>query len=314
MVCGPALVIDRDEAIASIQEACPDLDAAAAATFADQVPVVNPARVQAMAQVLAVLAEQASGQESRDFGRSRRLTEQQSRLSEEIHEMKRLFPDGTANPGYPLEKERALLDALRRGDDAGSRRMLNELLGAVFFTSGSCFELIKFKAMELMVLLSRAVIETGGLEAAVLEANYRLMRRIQDAEDQEELTDLLNMAIERFSKLAFTVRPVRHAAAMRRAERHIREHYTGNLTLAQTACAAGLSAAYFSSVFKAEMGESFSEYVNRIRIERAAQLLISTDNTLAEVAGACGFEDQSWFTKVFNRRMGVPPGRYREGG
>jgi len=314
LVGGPVLAIDRDEAIASIRDASPELDEAAAALCADSVPLASAGRVQALAQVLATLAERASADVPDGFNRTRRITEQQSRISEEIHDMKRRFPSEGAVPGYPLEKERALLDALRRGDEAGSRRTLNELLGSVFFSSGPNFELVKFRAVELLVLLSRAVIESGNADAELLDADFRNLQRIQESADQEELADRLNVIVARFSRRAFSFRAVKHSMALHKAERFIREHVLENPPLHDVAAAAGLSPAYFSTVFKEELGESFSGFMNRLKVEKAAGLLVGTEMSLADVADTCGFQDQSWFTRVFKRHMGVSPGRFRESG
>jgi transcriptional regulator GlxA family with amidase domain len=59
------------------------------------------------------------------------------------------------------------------------------------------------------------------------------------------------------------------------------------------------------------MGESLSSYLNRIRVEKASRMLTETDLSLSEIAGSCGFEDQSWFSKIFKNFIGVSPGKYR---
>ena len=314
LVGGPVLAIDKNEALADLQEARPELDEATLAKALELSPQADPERVHSLSQLLARLAEQVSSGGLEEFNASRRKTEQQSRISEEIHDMKQRLMAGEESSAYPLEKERTLLAALRRGDETGSRRILNELLGTVFFSSNSRFELVKFRAIELLVLLSRAVIEFGRVDGEVLGSNYQNIQRIQDAMDQEELADILNLALERFSRLAFSFRKVKHAVALRRAEKFIRENFMGRPTLIEAAAAAGLSPAYFSSVFKEELGESFSEYLNRLRVELAAELLLSSDMSLAEVAGSCGFDDQSWFSKVFKLHTGMSPGRYRKAG
>lgn len=314
LVGGPVLAIDRDEALASMREIRPDLDEAQLAHGLELSVRADPERVHSLSQLMARLAEQVSSGGLEEFEASRRKTEQQSLISAEIHDRKQRLEPGEESSAYPLEKERTLLAALRRGDETGSRRILNELLGTVFFSSSSRFELVKFRAIELLVLLSRAVIEFGRVDAEVLGSNYRTIQRIQEALDQEELADILNQALERFSRLAFSFRTVKHAVALRKAEKFIRENFMGSPTLAEAAAAAGLSPAYFSSIFKEELGESYSEYLNRLRVELAAELLVSSDMSLAEVAGACGFDDQSWFTKVFGQHTGMSPGRYRKAG
>jgi AraC-like DNA-binding protein/ligand-binding sensor protein len=239
-----------------------------------------------------------------------------------------------AKPGfgaaYPLDKERMLLAALRRGDNEAGRRILNELLGILFFSNADpgdprspdhqtkglrSHKFIQFRAIELVVLLSRAAMGPGthgtGGDDSMLETNNRYLRRIQEAKSTEELTDVLHILVERMSAQIFSFQGVRHASALRKAERFIWENYTRKISLQEIAAAAGLSAPYFSTIFKEEMGENLSGYLNRLRVEKAGHMLIETDLTLSKIALSCGFEDQSWFSKIFKSYAGLSPGKYR---
>ena len=60
-----------------------------------------------------------------------------------------------------------------------------------------------------------------------------------------------------------------------------------------------LNPAYFSSLFKQATGSSFKEYLNMVRNEESKRLLINTDYSIIDIALATGFEDQSYFSKVF---------------
>ena len=53
------------------------------------------------------------------------------------------------------------------------------------------------------------------------------------------------------------------------------------------------------------------QYLKLYRVQRAAELLASTDRKIQDIAGACGFQDMSYFTKTFRELKGVTPGEYR---
>jgi YesN/AraC family two-component response regulator len=223
---------------------------------------------------------------------------------------------GVSVSNYPMDKERMLLAALRRGDIETGRKILNELLAVLFFSSSDPFKFIQFRAIELVVLLSREAMGPGTMnqkstDDTMLETNNRYLRRIQEAKSIEELTDVLHIIVERMSAQIFSFHGVRHASALRKAERFIWENYTRKISLQEIASAAGLSAPYFSTIFKEEMGENLSSYLNRLRVEKAGHMLTETDLTLSEIASACGFEDQSWFSKIFKSFIGISPGKYR---
>jgi len=112
----------------------------------------------------------------------------------------------------------------------------------------------------------------------------------------------------------FFFQGIRHASVLRKAERYIWANYTRKLSLEEIAKASGLSPPYFSTIFKEEMGENLSSYLNRLRVERAVSMLTETDKQLHEIASLCGFEDQSWFSKIFKSFTGMSPGKFKKNG
>jgi len=64
-------------------------------------------------------------------------------------------------------------------------------------------------------------------------------------------------------------------------------------------------------MIKEETGSTFTEYLNQLRIERSKAYLYRRDLSISEVACLTGFEDQSYFTRIFKQYVGVPPGQYR---
>ena len=73
-----------------------------------------------------------------------------------------------------------------------------------------------------------------------------------------------------------------------------------------------LSPAYFSRVFKEETGEAFTAYLNRVRIDRSKELLRHKSIRLTDIALLVGFEDQSYYSKLFKKLEGISPLRFRE--
>jgi AraC family transcriptional regulator len=102
-------------------------------------------------------------------------------------------------------------------------------------------------------------------------------------------------------------------AAIRRAIAYIEENPARTISLQELAIAAGLSRFHFSRIFKHKLGISPARYVERTRIERAKRLIINADMSLANVALAVGFADQSHFSRRFRFHEGrTPAGFARE--
>ena len=96
------------------------------------------------------------------------------------------------------------------------------------------------------------------------------------------------------------------------AVRHMEEHMAEPITVREVADELGLSVSYLHKLF-ARCGTSFSAYLTDCRLRRAGQLLRESDEKIYEVAAACGYQDTRYFSKVFQKHMGVKPTEYRHG-
>jgi AraC-like DNA-binding protein len=98
---------------------------------------------------------------------------------------------------------------------------------------------------------------------------------------------------------------------LRRASEMMMARIGGDIALSDVAAGCGLSLSYFTRAFKQSTGDPPHRWLLRQRVERAKELLRDPRMTLAEVAVACGFADQSHFTRVFNTLAGASPGVWR---
>jgi AraC family transcriptional regulator len=98
--------------------------------------------------------------------------------------------------------------------------------------------------------------------------------------------------------------------ALRRVSTYIDDHLGERISLGELAQQAGVSRFHFARQFRLSTGESPMEYLRRVRIERSKSILQTRDATIAEVAARLGFSDQSHFTRIFGRLVGVSPGSF----
>jgi AraC-like DNA-binding protein len=92
---------------------------------------------------------------------------------------------------------------------------------------------------------------------------------------------------------------------------YIDEHLAEPMSNARLAEIALSSESRFIRRFREATGRTPARYVQERRLERASELLISTDFSIDKIAEGCGFANRYYFTRVFTQRMGLPPGRYR---
>ena len=276
----------------------------------------NTGKVKALAQMMLICADQISGMSFVQKKYTKLQINKKESSGSEINtadlKEKQINAEKEA---YPIDMERMLLASLRRGDNIEARKILSELLNVLYKEVRGNFHIFRLKAMELAVLLSRAVSDPKDIKNdADLDINNRNLQKIEESANLQEITEILTIITERMSGKIFSFHGVRHFTALRKAERYIWENYTRKISLQEIADASGLSAPYFSTIFKEEMGENLSNYLNRLRVEKAAAMLATTNLPISEIAAACGFEDQSWFSKIFKNNTGFTPAKYREQG
>jgi len=163
----------------------------------------------------------------------------------------------------------------------------------------------------------------NGLQHPQLRAGMLAVRDELTAEgggDRLALESLANLLAVHLLRHASAVRPParRTEGALPRTKLHavieyIEEHLDTDLTLAQMAATAHLSAYHFARQFKAATGVPPHQYVVARRVGRAQQLLRDSDDlSLADIAEGVGFSDQSQFSTHFKRAVGVTPRQFRK--
>jgi len=108
------------------------------------------------------------------------------------------------------------------------------------------------------------------------------------------------------------LRPGNDGRRIHKVLKFVQDHYREPVTVSQAAAMLHLSDSAFCKYFKRSMGKTFSDYVNDIRVTHAASLLIETDLSIASLAADCGFENISYFNRVFLRKKGIQPYKFRE--
>lgn len=93
---------------------------------------------------------------------------------------------------------------------------------------------------------------------------------------------------------------------------YLDKNYMNDCSLAELAAMLHISPAYFSKLFKKETGDNFSAYLTKLRMRKAALLLLHTEMRVFEIAAAVGYDDPNYFTNVFRMLHGMSPSDYRK--
>ncbi|WOC32453.1 MULTISPECIES: response regulator transcription factor [Caproicibacterium] len=173
--------------------------------------------------------------------------------------------------------------------------------------------------MELKALVQNAwypilsMLEDQGLDPAALTNLKRdCLNRIYACSYCEDFTDMFAVVQSDFKAIVGRYEINAGDSISRKILQYINGHYNEPLTLADLAQRFNFNYTYLSSYFHTHYQERFSEYLNRERVRHASELLRQGKLSVADVCTEVGYADQSYFTRVFKKMTGIPPGEYRK--
>lgn len=175
--------------------------------------------------------------------------------------------------------------------------------------------------LEELLQAQRDVLNPAGLVGLLHTAVYKMVENNLLAHgDIEPLSRLCNAVVDQTSLrrvleelCAKIITSNPYSVYVQKALRYIEENYAHPITLESTAELVHLNSSYFSKTFADYVGEGFSKYLSRYRIEKAKEILLSSDMLVTEIGPLVGFGDYSTFTRKFKQITGVSPSDYRNG-
>ena len=142
------------------------------------------------------------------------------------------------------------------------------------------------------------------LRAELLQLFVAFARQVRFVTGEEEPPDFGKVLLRRDRK--------RWRQAVEAAVEFVRGNYWKRIDLETIARLVRMSPNYFCEVFKAETGLTFMEYLTRIRMAKAKELLRGTELTISEISERVGYESIHYFSRLFKEREGMSPKEYRE--
>lgn len=160
--------------------------------------------------------------------------------------------------------------------------------------------------------LFRKAIEPNELHPVYLhEITSKFVNLIENATSEKGLDQLYEKMIREYCLLVKTKSTKQYSHSVRQTLYFIEFNLDSKINLSELAEKYEVSAPYLSSLFKKEVGTTIVKYVNKLRIDRAINLLNTSSLSIQDIAIYVGIYDHNYFTKVFKKEVGVAPSDYR---
>ena len=166
----------------------------------------------------------------------------------------------------------------------------------------------QFNRMAQLVAKWGLEIETNRLKQAYFDT------KVLSPKQHEGVVKLLSIFAQHISMVSNQIlvqRENTEVPAIARARQFIQENQAEDISLGQVAKAANMSTFYFCKMFKKATGLNFTNYVSRVRVEKAKNLLLNHNLRISEIAYEVGFQSLTHFNRVFKKITGQSPSEFR---
>lgn len=220
------------------------------------------------------------------------------------------IPYASVEARYAVEK--AMMDAIRRGDIAGATYQQNLFMG--FSLDQRLTDQLR-DAKDMVIAfntLCRKAIEQAAVHPLYIDGiSGQFVGEIEAAENPEQVNALIPKMIRHYCLLVQQHSLATYSGVIRDCLNYIDFHYMEPLSLETLASRFSVNKNYLSSRFHKEAGRTVTDYINQIRVNRAAALLRHSSLTIQQIAEQCGFADGNYFTRIFKKLQDVTPNEYR---
>lgn len=212
---------------------------------------------------------------------------------------------------YPSKEEKEAVFALKEMDELGMKEALDKVFKH-FRRSRPKEYKVKDDCCRFANILIQCAVEEGVDIYGSLGRGVNAYAQIQRLETLEEVQEWMEKLAERLRYGMEKGKTSRYSVQVVHAMKYIKEHYQRDISLSELAEVAGVSPNYLSRLFKEETGINFVDWLNKLRIEKAVQLMENSTMKIYEIAEKVGFSNYKYFSSIFKKITGHTPKQYQK--
>lgn len=229
--------------------------------------------------------------------------QEQNRISSKIIHIKKEHLE----LDYPYESENELVQSIRSGSSDTCHRRFSKYLEDIMVFEGGNLPIVKLRLISFLTQLLK--------NGESWQRDYSNLLLLDEINRSSTLKEIVELGGKLIGSLVRTVSANEYSGSstiVRRAVTYIRTHYSEPLTLKQLSEDIHVSNTYLSVLFRKEMGISAIDYLNKIRLEHAEDMLHNASLSISDISMECGFSSQSYFARLFKNKYGMTPNAYRK--
>lgn len=211
---------------------------------------------------------------------------------------------------YPIHLEKRLFEEVEKGEMNNAVATARSFFDWMAVSSPESLMEIRTKVLEFTLWAEHLAYEKGGM-------TYQFHSRqdyLPTLMAFNNLEDLKKWFMEKIMDACQNIlgkREEKSKSIIEMSKDYIKDNFNRDISLDEVSRAVNISPYYFSKIFKEGTGENFIEYLTTIRIEKAKELLNTTELSMKEICSMCGYSDPNYFSRSFKKNVGVTPTEYK---
>ena len=214
---------------------------------------------------------------------------------------------------YPMETEKKIFDSVERGDRSAALSAAGSFFDWMVEQYGEYRTDIRLKVLEFVLWAERVAYHKSG-RVYYFRSREQYLPTILELDDYDRLKDWF------LEKIADACRNVTQRKQRQtdnvvdKAKLFIDENYARDISLDEVSQNVDISPYYFSKLFKEATGDTFIEYLTRLRLDKAKKLIQHSELSMKEICQQVGYSDPNYFSRIFKKNVGLSPTDYKEMG
>lgn len=212
---------------------------------------------------------------------------------------------------YPVDLEKKLFAEVKSGDAEHAVATAETYFDRIAQMHGDYLMNIRLKVLEFVLYVEYIAYNSGGMTYEFRDrADY--LPTVMEKDDITSIKEWFMEKMETASRNVSTKASEKSLGAVEAAKAYIQNNYSKDISLDEVSQAVNISPYYFSKIFKEDVGEGFVEYLTKIRMDRAKELLTTTEYSMKEICSMVGYADPNYFSRSFKKNVGVTPTEYKQ--
>ncbi|MDD3839855.1 MAG: response regulator [Clostridia bacterium] len=232
----------------------------------------------------------------------------------QIIDIKDVEPDSNISFFLPNDLQRTLTSSIKQGNSTQVKEILDDFFDLVLdSTKVHSINNIKVICWELLSNILRVVGEIGGDISDIIKNIEEVYIEFEKFDTIKEFRIYIEELTDKIIDYVVNRRYLKYRSVIREINKYVEVNYSDeDLNLDIIASHVNMNSNYISHLYKKETGESLTNYIKKVRIQKSKDFLKDFDKKIYDIAYQVGFKDAHYFTICFKEVVGITPSEYRE--